>query len=172
MTSARQRPFGARGIERRWADEAALDDARLHGYAEGFRDGAAAQPDRELFALVEVPWSAVRSEDSIMGDDDALYHVVRSGAVPVSGAGSSTGEPSTGGWIATLVCGTYREVHTLDHDARVRVLVPVTLADALIVSRAGLPGARLLATRTDPNGGTDGDLPWRTEIGGIPRPAG
>jgi hypothetical protein len=167
MTSERQRPFG-----RRWADDAAADDARLHGYAEGFRDGAAAQPDRELLALVEVPWSAVRSEDSIMGDDGALYHVVRSGAVPVSGAGSVTGEPGAGGWIVTLVCGTYREVHTLDHDARVRVLVPVALADALIVSRAGLPGARLIATRADPGGGFDGDLPWRTEVGGIPRPAG
>jgi hypothetical protein len=163
MTSERQRPFGARPPE-------------PAGYAEGFRDGAAAQPDRALFALVEVPWSAVRSEDSIMGDDGAFYHVVRSGAVPRSGdrSGAPHGgtDPTDGGWIVTLVCGTYREVHELDHDARVRVLVPVTLADALIVSRAGLPGSRLIATRTDPNGGTDGDLPWRTEVGGIPRPAG
>jgi hypothetical protein len=146
------------------------------GYAEGFRDGAAAQPDRELFALVEVPWSAVRSEDSVRGDDDALYHVVRSGAVPRSGGPDASTSEADGGWIVTLVCGTYREVHQLDHDARVPVLVPVALADALIVSRAGLPGSRLIATRADPGSRDgsatfDGDLPWRTEVG-IPRPAG
>lgn len=182
MTSERQRPFGPG----RTVDVGRVRDAEAggwaEGYAEGFRDGAAAQPDRELLALVEVPWSAVRTEDSIMGDDGALYHVVRSGAVPVSGSGSGGGgaQPdgtSGGGWIVTLVCGTYREVHELDHDARVRVLVPVALADALITSRAGLPGCRLIATRADPGGTFDGDLPWRVEVGagsprGLPRPAG
>ena len=107
-----------------------------------------------------------------MGDDDVLYHVVRSGAVPVSGGGAQPDGTPGGGWIVTLVCGTYREVHQIDHDARVRVLVPVALADALIVSRDGLPGSRLIATRADPGGGFDGDLPWRVEVGGIPRPAG
>ena len=171
MTSGRQRPFGARAPV---TVPAAQDEHPewTAGYAEGFRDGASAQPDRELFALVEVPWSAVRSEDSIAGDDGALYHVVRSGAVPVSGAASVTGESSPGGWIVTLVCGTYREVHELDHDARVRALLPVGLADALTVSRDGLPGCRLIATRTGPDGGTDGDLPWRVEVAGLPRPAG
>jgi hypothetical protein len=167
MTSERQRPFGPRA-ER---DMRHVESWRA-GYDEGFRDGAAAQPDRELFALVEAPWSSVRTEDTVRGDDDALYHVVRSGAVPVSGAGPSAGEPDAGGWIVTLVCGTYREVHQLDHDARVPVLVPVALADALIVSRAGLPGSRLIATRADPGGGFDGDIPWRTEVAGLPRPAG
>lgn len=167
MTSERQRPFGARRNGTRNPQNSAPD------YAQGFRDGASAQPDRELLALVEVPWSAVRAEDSIMGDDGALYHVVRSGAVPRSGGAPDGGTAeSDGGWIVTLVCGTYREVHTLDHDARVRVLVPVTLADALIVSRDGLPGSRLIATRADPGGGFDGDLPWRVEVAGIPRPAG
>ena len=107
-----------------------------------------------------------------MGEDGAVYHVVRSGAVPVSGAGSVAGELDRAGWIVTLVCGTYREVHELDHDARVRALVPVSLADALTVSRDGLPGCRLIATRTGPDGGTDGDLPWRVEVAGLPRPAG
>lgn len=172
MTSGRQRPFGPRG-----GTVPAVPDESEHpewtaGYAEGFRDGASAQPDRELFVLVEVPWSAVRTEDSIMGEDGALYHVVRSGAVPVSGGGSVAGELSGGGWIVTLVCGTYREVHELDHDARVPALVPVALADALIASRDGLPGCRLIATRADPGGGFDGDLPWRVQVAGIPRPAG
>lgn len=174
---SRQRPFGPRDNGTRNARNSATDD-----YAQGFRDGAAAQPDRELLALVEVPWSAVRAEDTIAGDDGALYHVVRSGAVPVSGAGSQPDGTPGGGWIVTLVCGTYREVHELDHDARVRVLVPVALADALIASRAGLPGCRLIATRADPGpvGSEpvfDGDLPWRSHVGsrgaaGIPRPAG
>jgi hypothetical protein len=166
MTSERQRPFGPN----RAGPVARVRDGEpggwAAGYAEGFRDGAGAQPDRELFALIEVAWSAVRSEDSIMGDDGALYHVVRSGALPGGPA------PADGGWIVTLVCGSYREVHQLDQDARVRVLVPVGLADALIVSRAGLPGCRLIATRTNPNGDPDPDLPWRTELAGLPRPAG
>ena len=189
---SRQRPFGPR-VDPGESNRARVRDAEAGGwaagYAEGFRDGAAAQPDRELLALVEVPWSAVRTEDSVQGDDGALYHVVRSGAVPSSGGPRSGGESSAqpdgtsgGGWIVTLVCGTYREVHQIDHDARVRVLVPVALADALIVSRAGLPGCRLIATRADPGpvGSVprfDGDLPWRTEVGmgshrGVPRPAG
>jgi hypothetical protein len=97
--------------------------------------------------------------------------------VPVSGGGAQPEGTPARGWIVTLVCGTYREVHTLDHDARVRVLVPVTVADALIVSRNGLPGCRLIATRADPGpvgsaSTFDGDLPWRSEVAGIPRPAG
>ena len=167
MTSERRRPFGARQNGTQNSQSSVTDD-----YAQGFRDGAAAQPDRELYALVEVPWSAVRTEDSIMGEDGALYHVVRSGAVPVSGAAAQPDGTDGGGWIVTLVCGTYRGVHELDHDARVRALVPVGLADALIVSRDGLPGSRLIATRAGPDGGTDGDPPWRVEIAGLPRPAG
>ena len=169
MTSERQRPFGPRGVpvgRVRDAEAGGWAAGYAEGYAQGFRDGAAAQPDRELLAFVEVPWSSVRTEDTVKGDDGAHYHVVRSGAVPRSGV--SDDASSAGGWIVTLVCGTYRDVHTVDHDQRVRVLVPVTLADALVVARAGLPGARLIATRADPDGGFDGDLPWRTEVGGIP----
>jgi hypothetical protein len=173
MTSQRQRPFGRRAPK---IDELEIDApvstdpvcegfyraGRDAGYAEGFRDGAAAQPDRELWAFVEVPWSSIRTEDTIMGDDGAHYHVVRSGALPRSGASGVSGEPDApAGWIVTLVCGTYRDVHTLDHDHRVRVLVPVALADALVACHAGLPGSRLIATRGDPGGGFDGDLPWR-----------
>ena len=161
MTSTRRRPFGPRRI-----------GEYAQGYAQGFRDGTTAQPDRELYALVDVAWSAVRTEDTIMGEDGALYHVVRSGAVPVSGAAAQPDGTPAAGWIVTLVCGTYRGVHELDHDARVRALVPVGLADALTVSRAGLPGARLIATRTGRDGGTDADPPWRVEITGLPRPAG
>ena len=163
MTSERQRPFGPRA-ERDMRYVEGWRSGYAEGYAAGFRDGAAAQPDRELWAFVEVPWSAIRTEDTIMGEDGAQYHVVRSGAVPRSGVGASgvSGEPEApAGWIVTLVCGTYRDVHTLDHDHRVRVLVPVALADALVACHAGLPGSRLIATRGDPGGGFDGDLPWR-----------
>ena len=169
MTSERQRPFGPRGVpvgRVRDAEAGGWAAGYAEGYAQGFRDGAAAQPDRELLTFVEVPWSSVRTEDTVKGDDGAHYHVVRSGAVPRSGV--SDDASSADGWIVTLVCGTYRDVHTVDHDQRVRVLVPVTLADALVVARAGLPGARLIATRADPDGGFDGDLPWRTEVGGGP----
>jgi len=169
VTSERQRPFGPRGVpvgRVRDAEAGGWAAGYAEGYAQGFRDGAAAQPDRELLAFVEVPWSSVRTEDTVKGDDGAHYHVVRSGAVPRSGV--SDDASSAAGWIVTLVCGTYRDVHTVDHDQRVRVLVPVNLADALVVAHAGLPGARLIATRADPDGGFDGDLPWRTEVGGIP----
>jgi len=168
VTSERQRPFGPRGVpvgRVRDAEAGGWAAGYAEGYAQGFRDGAAAQPDRELLTFVEVPWSSVRTEDTVKGDDGAHYHVVRSGAVPRSGV--SDDASSAGGWIVTLVCGTYRDVHTVDHDQRVRVLVPVTLADALVVARR-TAGRALIATRADPDGGFDGDLPWRTEVGGIP----
>ena len=168
-STGRQRPFGPRGsgpgspdgkIENLEVDRPLSPQ---ESYAQGFRDGATAQPDRELIAVVEVPLDAVRSGDTIVGEDGEHYHVVRSGRMPESSGVSVDGVPAPG-WIVTLVCGTYRDVHTLDHDERVRVLVPVTLADALTVARAGLPGARPIATRGDPGGTFDGDQPWRDEI--------
>jgi hypothetical protein len=174
MTSARERPFGPRKIEKLEVDTpVSTQRARAEGYAEGFRAGAEAQPDRELYAFVEVPWSSIRAEDTIMGEDGGMYHVVRSGRMPVSGGASVDGLPEPG-WIVTLVCGTYRDVTCLDHDTRVSVLVPVALADALTVAHAGLPGSRLIATRPDPGGQFEGDLPWRVALGtdGLPRPAG
>jgi hypothetical protein len=168
MTAPRQRPFGPR------APVVVPPDGDEHpeytaGWRDGFAAGAAAQPDRELFAFVEVPWSSIRAEDTFQGEDGGMYHVVRSGRMP-NAPGAAVDGSEVPGWIVTLVCGTYRDVITLDHDTRVRVLVPVTLADALIVSHAGLPGSRLIATRADP-GGLDGeatfegDQPWRVEIG-------
>lgn len=161
MTAERQRPFGPRPVS---ADEATVHPEWSAGYAEGFRDGAAAQPDRTCHVEVEVPWSSVRAEDTVIGDDGAHYHVVRSGRVPASGG------DDPGGWIVTLVSGTYREVHCRDHDERVRVLMPVSHADALSVTRAAL-GGRLQATRADPGpvgsaATFDGDLPWRAGLAG------
>jgi hypothetical protein len=167
LTSGRQRPFGPRSPVAVPPDEDEHPEWTAGygaGYAQGFREGAAAQPDRELWAFVEAPWSSIRAEDTIMGDDGAHYHVVRSGAVPRSGgqvSGVSDEAQVPAGWIVTLVCGTYRDVHTLDHDHRVRVLVPVALADALVACHGAFPGSRLIATRGDPGGGFDGDLPWR-----------
>lgn len=160
MTSQRQRPFGPRSP----STETDQHPEYTAGWRDGFAAGAQAQPDRELFALVEVPFDAIRAEDTIMGEDGALYHVVRSGRMPMT-PGAAVDGAEAPGWIVTLVCGTYRDVITLDHDTRVRVLVPVGVADALIACHAGLPGSRLIATRGDPGGGFDGDQPWRVEIG-------
>lgn len=172
VTPARQRPYGPRGTGQ-GREHGRVRDAEAGGwaagYAQGFRDGVEAQPDRELYAVVEVPWSSVRAEDTVIGDDGAHYHVVRSGRVPASGGACGPAGSSTG-WIVTLVSGTYREVHCRDHDERVRVLMPVSHADALSVTRAAL-GGRLIATRADPGpvGSEttfDGDLPWRVGSAG------
>ena len=137
MTPDRTRPFGG------YAD----------GYAAGFAAGVAAQPPRELYAPVPVPWRRVRAQDVIEGEDRELYGVIRSGWT----AGPD-GQRVT--WALTLGCGTYRELIEGGPDDPARVLVSVSLLDAMALTGEQL-GAALIATRTDPDGGSTGDLPWR-----------
>lgn len=155
--SDRVRPFGPRGY-----DAARLVDSQeiactlpgwVEGYAAGFRAGVAAQPSRPLYAAVAVPWRRARAQDVIEGEDGELYGVLRSGWT----AGPD-GQRVT--WALTLACGSYRELIEGSPDDPCRVLVPVSLLDAVALTGAEL-GARLIATRTDPDGGDTGDLAWR-----------
>jgi hypothetical protein len=138
----RTRPFGPRS-----------PGSYADGYDAGFRAGVAAQPPRELYAPVPVPWRVVRAQDVIEGEDGELYGVLRSGWT----AGPD-GQRVT--WALTLACGTYRELIEGGPDDPARVLVSVSLLDAVALTGAALD-ARLIATRTDPDGGTTGDLAWR-----------
>ena len=130
-----------------------IAQAYERGYSDGLRDGVAAQPDQSLYAPVAVPWRRVRAQDVIRGDDGELYSVVRSGWV----AGPDNRRTH---WGLTLSCGDYRAPVTGDPDDRASVLVGLDLAAAVSLTGEQL-GAALIATRTDPDGGHTGDLPWR-----------
>jgi hypothetical protein len=145
------RPFGPRSPERPRDDDEHPEWSA--GYTEGFAAGVAAQPPRELYAATAVPWRVVRAQDVIEGEDGELYGVLRSGWT----AGPD-GQRVT--WALTLACGTYRELIEGGPDDPARVLVSVALLDAVTLTGAAL-GARLIATRADPDGGSTGDLAWR-----------
>ena len=133
------------------------------GYAAGFRDGLAAQPPRELYAPVQVPWRRVRARDVVVDYPDPdehgdvepdLWAVERSGWVIDL-------ESRERAWGLTVV-GLGRQRLAADPDDRITVLVRCDLHDAVALTGEQL-GARLIATRTSPDGTTDGDPAWRAE---------
>lgn len=134
-----------------------LATERAAGYAQGLAagraEGLAARPDESYYAPVAVPWRRVRAQDVIRGDDGELYSVVRSGWV----AGPDNRRTH---WGLTLACGDYRAPVTGDPDDRASVLIGLDLLAAVTLTGEQL-GARLIATRADPDGGHTGDVAWR-----------
>ena len=103
-----------------------------------------------VFVDAELAWRVIRRGDAIVGDDDLIYTVVRSGS---NGPGL---------WGLTLASGTYREQFEDHPDTVARVLLRADLVDAVRLTREALE-ARLITTRANPDGSTDGDLLWRME---------
>ena len=132
-----------------------LDEAWQHGREVG----RAERPPAYLFTDVELPWRVIRRGDAIVGDDDLIYTVVRSGWNEHPAA---PGLP--GSWGLTLASGTYREQFADDPDTRAPVIVRVGLADAVRLTRSAL-GAQMITTRRNADGSYDGDLLWRVGDG-------
>jgi hypothetical protein len=131
----------------------ALDEAWQHGREVGRTE----RPPAYLFTDVELPWRVIRRGDAIVGDDDLIYTVVRSGW---NGRPAVPGVPAS--WGLTLASGSYREQFEDDPDTRAPVIVRVGLADAVRLTREAL-GAQMITTRRNADGTYDGDLMWRAE---------
>jgi len=132
---------------------ALLDEAWTAGRAVGLAE----RIPPYLFTDPELPWRVIRRGDAIVGDDDLIYTVVRSGW---NEHPKAPGEP--GCWGITLASGTYREQFTGDPDERARVLLRAGLVDAVRLTRAALE-AHVITTRRNADGSYDGDLLWRGE---------
>jgi hypothetical protein len=144
------RPFG----HRRPPGLTDPDEAWAHGREVGRTE----RPPAYLFTDVELPWRVIRRGDAIVGEDDLIYTVVRSGWNEHPGA---PGVP--GLWGLTLASGSYREQFTGGPDDLAPVLFRVGLADAVRLTREAL-GAQMITTRRNPDGSYDGDLLWRGEV--------
>jgi hypothetical protein len=132
---------------------ALLDEA----WAAGRAVGLAERVPPYVFVDAELAWRVIRRGDAIVGDDDLIYTVVRSGWNEHPRA---PGEP--GCWGLTLASGTYREQFTGDPDEQARVLLRAGLVDAVRLTREALE-ARVITTRRNADGTYDGDLLWRGE---------
>jgi hypothetical protein len=125
---------------------ALLDEAWTAGRAVGLAE----RVPPYVFVDPELPWRVIRRDDAIVGDDDRIYTVVRSGS---NGPGL---------WGLTLASGTYREQFEDHPDTMARVILRAGLVDAVRLSREALEG-QMITTRANPDGTTDGDLLWRME---------
>jgi hypothetical protein len=125
---------------------ALLDEA----WAAGRAVGLAERLPHYVFTDPELPWRVIRRGDAIVGDDDLIYTVVRSGS---NGPGL---------WGITLASGSYREQFEGPPDDVARVLLRAGLVDAVRLTREALEG-QMITTRRNPDGSTDGDLLWRME---------
>lgn len=145
-----------------------VERARVEGWLAGLAAGVTAQPPRECFVPAEVPWRRVRARDVVCdypdheGDEHEhvepdLWAVERSGWL----AGYDDRERA---WGLTIVSTTRHRVEA-DPDDRITVLVRCDLFDAVALTGEQL-GARLIATRTSPDGTCDGDPAWRVDGGG------
>jgi hypothetical protein len=134
-------------LDARAAEAVALLD---EVWRAGRRVGLIERVPSYVFVDVELAWRVIRRNDAIVGDDDLIYTVVRSGS---NGPGL---------WGLTLASGTYREQFEDHPDTMARVILRAGLVDAVRLTREALE-ARMITTRANPDGTTDGDLLWRME---------
>lgn len=142
---------------------------------EAFAAGVAAQPPRDCYVPVQVPWRRVRARDVVVDYPAESYGDPDEAGDPAG----SHGEPDLwaverSGWVIDLdsrerawgltVNGLGRQRIAADPDDRIDVLVRSDLHDAVALTGEQL-GARLIATRTSQDGTTDGDPAWRAEDG-------